>query len=217
MRSFPVLLLLACAVPAWAQQGGQPRVFMPPSSPKGVYATVDLQPMLLMEKRLGTPGERGSALREVLKDPAAYPPLVLYGVANALVADKPEEGIFWYHVGRMRAVYDAFLCRDATARNLIPALGKTMSPDLIRSQHFQRNKLNDIARRAVQWDLQNPRGYDQRWICLYTKTAQTSTGVDSAEVQIAREEWPAKLAQVHEAHLKAVAAFVAQRPPGKDR
>jgi hypothetical protein len=209
------LLCLALAGAVRAQSGQQPQVFLPPENPRGVYAIIDLKPMLAMEKRLQTPGERTAAAREVLKDPGAYPPLVLYGVANVLSGDRPEEGIFWYHVGRLRAVYDAFRCKDPTARNVIPVLGKTMSPELIRSQHFQRNRLNDIARKAVDWDLKNPRKYDQRWICLYTKTARTSPGTDSAAVQTAQEEWPAALAHVHEAHLKAVAAFVAQRPVAK--
>lgn len=127
--------------------------------------------------------------------------------------DRPEQAIFWYHVGRVRAVYDAFRCKDNSARNVIPELGKTLSVELVHSQYYQRDQLPGIAKKAVDWDAQNPRSYDQRWICLYGRVAQTSAGTDPAEVQRPESDWPAILTHVHEAHLKSVQDFAAQPAP----
>lgn len=219
---------LGCAVALHAQTPAKPApadkgavkadksavpALAPPARPQGVYATIDLRPANDILRRLTTSGQQHAAVREVLKDPAAYLPRVLYLVANVLSGDRPEEAIFWYHAGRVRAVYDAFRCKDETSRNVIPVLGQSLSIELRRSQYYQRDQLVGIARKAIEWDLQNPRNYDQRWVCLYGRVAQTSAGTDPAEVQKPESEWPAILTHVHEAHLKSVRDFAALPAP----
>lgn len=198
--------------PAPADTKGVPAV-APPAQPQGVYATIDLVPAREIVRRLETTGQRFGAAREVLKNPAAYIPYTLYLVANVLSGDRPEEAIFWYNVGRLRVVYDAFRCKDDTARNAVPLLGKSLSIELRRSLHYQRDQLVGIAKKAIDWDTQNPRNYDQRWICLYGRVAQASPGTDPAEVQKPEGEWPAILQHIHEAHLKSVQDFAAQPAP----
>lgn len=198
--------------PAPADKAGIPAL-APPAQPKGVYATINLRPMNETIRQLETSGQRGAAAREVLKNASSQMPQVLYAVANVLSGDRPEIAIFWYHIGRVRAVYDALRCKDESARNMIPALGRKLSPELVRSQYYQRDRLVSIAAKAIEWDAQNPRNYDQRWICLYGRIAQTSSGADPAEVQKPESEWPAILKHVHEAHLKSVQDFAAQPAP----
>jgi len=212
---------LCCAAALHAQTPAKPapadkgNVYVPalPARPQGVYATIDLRPMNETVRRLETAGQRNTAAREVTKSPAGHMPPVLYKVANVLSGDRPDEAIFWYHVGRVRAVYDAFRCKDETSRNVIPVLGQALSIELRRSQYFHRDGLVAIAHKAVDWDAKNPRGYDQRWICLYGRVAQTSAGTDPAEVQKPESEWPAILKHVQEAHLKSVEIFAAQPAP----
>ncbi len=184
-----------------------------PAQPRGVYASINLAPMGEIIRRLEATGQRYTAAREVLKNPAAQMPPVLYALANVLSGDRPEEAIFWYHVGRLRAVYDAFRCKDPTARNVIPELGKRLSVELVRSQYYRRERLVGIAKKAVDWDLQNPRNYDQRWVCLYGRIASSSPGTDPAEVQKPESEWPSIQQHIHEAHLISVEEFVAQPAP----
>ncbi len=212
---------LGCAVALHAQTPARPAptdkgavpMLAPPARPQGVYASIDLRPMNEVIRRLETTGQRSAAAREVLKNPAGQIPQALYAVANVMSGDRPEQAIFWYHVGRVRAVYDALRCKDESARNMVPALGKKLSPELIRSQYYQRDRLVGLARKAIEWDAQNPRSYDQRWICLYGRVAQTSAGTDPAEVQLPESDWPAILKRVHEAHLKSVQDFAAQPAP----
>jgi len=184
-----------------------------PAGLRGVYATIDLAPMGEFIRRLETAGQRSAAAREVLKNPSAVTPNVLYALANFLSGDRPEDAIFWYHVGRVRAVYDAFRCKDVTARNVIPAMGRKLSAELVRSQYYQREHLEGIAKKAIAWDAQNPRSYDQRWVCLYGRVARTSPGTDAAEVQKPESEWPEILRHIHAAHLKSVQEFAAQPAP----
>ena len=212
---------LGCTVALHAQTPAKPApadkstvpALAPPARPQGVYATIDLRPMNETLQRLETSGQRNTAAREVLKNPTGQIPQVLYAVANVMSGDRPEQAIFWYHVGRVRAVYDAFRCKDETSRNVIPLLGRSLSIELRRSQYYQRDQLVGIARKAIDWDAKNPRQYDQRWICLYGRVAQTSAGTDPAEVQRPESDWPAILTHVHEAHLKSVRDFAAQPAP----
>lgn len=183
------------------------------AQPRGVYATIDLHPAQEMIRRLAatTGGVRRPAIREVLKDPSAHMPPVLYALANALSVDDPENAIFWYHVGRLRAVYDALRCTDASARGGVTVLGQSLDLELRKSQFYQRDQLVAIATKAIEWDAKNPRNYDQRWIALYGKVAQTSPGTDPDELTLPESEWPAILKKVHETHLKSVQDFAAQK------
>ncbi len=165
-----------------------------------------------MVRRLGAAygTDRRLAIREVLGRPAAQMPPVLYALANALAEDHAEEAIFWYHVGRLRAVYDALRCRDKTAQVGMLALRKQLGQKLIEAQAYRRDRLVRIAKKAVEWDAANDRSYDQRWIALYGKVAAESDGSD-AEIFVPEAEWPAILKHVHEAHLEAVEKYAAEK------
>jgi hypothetical protein len=180
--------------------------------PRGVYARINMDAPSDMVRRLGAAygTDKRLAIREVLGRPAAQMPPVLYALANALAEDHPEEAIFWYHVGRIRAVYDALRCRDKTAQAGMLALRQQLGQKLIEAQAYRRDRLVRIAKKAVEWDASNDRSYDQRWIALYGKVAAESDGSD-AEIFVPEAEWPAILKHVHEAHLAAVEQYAAQK------
>jgi len=182
---------------------------------RGVYATIDLGPANEKMSRLAPAygSDRRLAISEVLGRPAAVLPPVLYALANTLAEDHAEQAIFWYHVGRLRAVYDALRCRDKTAQSAaMLALRRLMSKMLVESQYFRRERLVPIAAKAIDWDAGNSRSYDQRWPALYGNVAQTSPGTDPSEVQVPEEEWPAILKHVHEAHMESVRKFAGEKP-----
>jgi hypothetical protein len=180
---------------------------------RGVYASIDMQPAQETIRRLnaGSGGERRMAIREVLRSPSSYMPPVLYALANALAEDDSENAIFWYHVGRLRAVYDALRCRDKTAQAGLLELRKRLGPELIKNQFYRRDRLVGLAKKAVDWDSANPRNYDQRWIALHGALAAASPGTDAAPLLLPEGEWPAILQRVHETHLKSVQDFANEK------
>ena len=199
--------LVACApAAALAQKPPAPAEF------RGVYAKIDMRPTEAMVARLkvayGT--DKREAMRQVERSAATYNPLVLYALANALVEDNSERAIFWYHVGRMRAVYDAFRCRDKSAQNVMLELRKRMSPELGSNQFYRRDRLVGIARKAIEWDASNPRDYDQRWVANFGKAAGSSGG-GTDEVFVPESEWSAILKRVHDTHLESVQKFVDEK------
>lgn len=212
MLRLGLLLCIALAAPAQAFAQSAPSKAAPVQF-RGVYASIDTRPAAEMIRRLGAESgsERRMAIREVLRAPASYMPPVLYALANALAEDDSENAIFWYHVGRMRAVYDALRCRDKTAQAGLTELRKRLAPELVKNQFYRRERLVGLAKKAIDWDSSNPRDYDQRWITLYGKVAATSAGADSGELFLPEVEWPEILRKVHAAHLESVQKFAAEK------
>jgi hypothetical protein len=204
-RRLALAALLAVLVPPALAQSLAAR-------PRGVYARINMDAPAEMVRRLGAAygTDRRLAIREVLGRPAAQMPPVLYALANALAEDHAEEAIFWYQVGRLRAVYDALRCRDKTAQVGMLALRKQLGQKLIEAQAYRRDRLVRIAKKAVEWDAANDRSYDQRWIALYGKVAAESDGSD-AEIFVPETDWPAILKHVHEAHLEAVEKYATEK------
>ena len=205
MRWLPGFALVAAAVAALAQK---PPVAEAPSVQfRGVYAAIDMRPARddsALESKAG--GERPRDPRGA-EDQSAHMPPVLYALANALAEDDPDDAVFWYHVGRIRAVYDSLRCRDTSARVGVVELGKALSVALRGAQVYQRGHLVGLAQKAIDWDVKNPRNYDQRWIALYGKVARSSPGADPAEILLPEAEWPKILEHVQETHMKSVHDF----------
>ncbi|HUN69259.1 MAG TPA: hypothetical protein VMU46_10700 [Burkholderiales bacterium] len=204
-----MLAAVIAGVPQFALGQDKPALA---ANPRGVYASINLRPAQDMINRLSAPygSDKRIAIREVLGRPTAVMPPVLYALANTLAEDHPEEAIFWYHVGRIRAVYDALRCRDKTAQAGVLALRQQIGKELRDAQFYRRDRVLRIAKKAIEWDAENARSYDERWISLYGKVAASSDGSDSG-ILVPEAEWPAILKHVHEAHLAAVEQFVAEK------
>jgi hypothetical protein len=200
---------LAVAPRAFAQAKPPPELA---DTYRGVYARINMTITLEFIRRLapayGT--DRRQAMRMVEGRPGGVMPPVLYAYASTLAEDYGERAIFWYHVARVRAVYDALRIKDKTARAGVVSMRKYISKDLAYAQYYRRDRLLPAVHKALAWDLDNPRDYDQRWIALYGDVARTSDGSD-ADIQVPESEWPGILKHVHETHLKSVEAFVAEK------
>ena len=207
-----LLLYIALSAPAhaMAQNAAAPAA---PAQFRGVYASIEMRHTEEMVRRLSAAygSDRRMAIQEVLRSPSSYAPPVLYALANALTEDYSENAIFWYHVGRLRAVYDALRCRDKTAQSALLVLRKRLNPELMKNQFYRRDRLVGLAKKAIEWDSSNPRDYDQRWAALYGKVAAASSGDDAGELFLPESEWPAILKRVHDAHLQSVQKFAGEK------
>jgi hypothetical protein len=205
--------VLACALPVAAQQGASESIAH--DKPQGIYAAIDVSANEAAIKRLGQliPYPRREAIAAAVANASKLSPPALYALANAVALDDANipDAVFWYHVARIRAVYDALRCKDETARTVVADFGKRLNPDVARYQRQHREHTLQIAEFAIKWDKENPRNYDHRWINLYGKVARTSAGTDPAELTAPESEWPDILKRVHEAHLKSVQEFAAAK------
>jgi hypothetical protein len=216
-------LMLACVlqdvqhvaaqtVPVPSQGAQEPAAY---ARPQGAYATIDTRDQQAVIQRLGQliPYERRAAIAGAVAGAPRLSPPALYALVNAMAQDdaKIPDAVFWFHVARIRAVYDALRCKDESARPVVTEFGKRLNPDVARYQRQHREHTLQIAELAIKWDQQNPRNYDHRWINMYGKGARDSAGTDASEITVPESEWPAILKHVHEAHLKSVREFAAQK------
>ena len=220
LRRVALALPLACAlpdvlpqsIPAPAPAAAEP---VPNEKPRGIYATIDTSRTNSEIRQLGQliPTPRRDAIAAAVADAPRLAPPALYALANAVALDDAymTNAVFWYHVARIRAVYDALRCRDATARGVVNDFGKRVNPDISRYQRQHREQTLQIAGLALKWDREHPHDYDHRWINLYGKVVRYSEGTDPAELTVPESEWPAILQHVHEAHLKSVEEFATQK------
>ena len=180
-----------------------------------MYLDIDTRASLEMATRLTSRSEktRNEAIREALGKPAEQMPPVFYALANALAREpgRAYDAVFWHHVGRLRAVFDALRCRDKTVRAVVPGLGRNLNKELRRFQNEDPLRVLSIARKAIEWDLKNPRDYDHRWVFLHSKEAKKAAaagGVSSRSLTYPETEWPDILRYVHQTHLRSVELFV---------
>jgi len=166
----------------------------------------------LMLRRLGSYSSRmrKEAIEEALQSPAAQSPPVLYALANTLSREKGRMGdaLLWYHIGRLRAVYDALRMRDKRAKQAVAALGRTLSEELKDFQVRNRKRALTAAKKAIEWDGANPRKYDQRWAARYAEVPGIEDTSKLEALMYAQEDWPDILRYVHQTHLHSVEVFV---------
>jgi hypothetical protein len=182
-----------------------------------MYIDIDIGPSLETTRRLASRSRktREDAIAAALRNPAQQMPPVLYALANALSREpgRAYDAVFWHHVGRLRAVFDTLRCRDKSVRRVVTDLGRKLTKELREFQHDDPVRAHSIARRAIEWDLNNPRDYDHRWVLLHAQAAKTPLGADAvwANVRLTypESEWPDILRYVHETHLRSVELFVA--------
>lgn len=184
-----------------------------------MYASIDVRPAQEMMRRLGSRSRkaREAAIRDVLRKPSEQMPPVLYALANALSREpgRAYDAVFWYQVARLRAVFDALRCRDKKVRRAVSALGRSLTKELRGFQNDDPQRALAVAKRAVAWDLRNPRDYDHRWVALHGAAARSLPEVDpvalafplAAPLTYPETEWPDILRYVHETHLKSVQDF----------
>ena len=208
-RPLSLILMLVSALPVAAQQPAEEAKQF--DKPQGIYATIEVRESDVAIRRLEqlVPGQRHDAIAHFRPRAASLSPPVLYALANAIAQDDAnmDDAVFWYHVARIRAVYDALRCKDPTARSAVNVLGKGLNPDIPRYQRQRPLRMVEIAKLAIEWDQKNPRKYDHRWINLWGKVAHSSAGTDPTELTIPESEWPAILQHAREAHLESVQDF----------
>jgi hypothetical protein len=169
----------------------------------------------LMLRRLGSYSSRmrKEAIEEALQSPALQSPPVLYALANTLSREKGRmgEALLWYHIGRLRAVYDALRMRDKRAKQAVAALGRTLSEDLKEFQLYNRKRALAAAKKAIEWDGANPRKYDQRWAARYAEVPGIEDSEKLAGLMYEQKDWPDILRYVHQTHLQSVEVFASTK------
>jgi hypothetical protein len=84
-----------------------------------------MKPMItILQKLQSTSGHENDALLEDIEQNAGnyVPPVLMALGVIRFRQSKIEDAIFWFNAGRLRAMFDAARCTDASARSAVPAL-----------------------------------------------------------------------------------------------
>jgi hypothetical protein len=122
---------------------------------------------MALVNRLQSPNreERIPAIDEVITHPEAATPPVLYSLANALASEhRLKEAAFWYHVGKMRVMYDIRRNRDQSLGDVPQVLAMRLVKTVLQAVYFSDPEGTlDVVKSAIAWDNAHAHSYNPLW------------------------------------------------------
>lgn len=103
---------------------------------------------------------------ELLKEPTKLIPPYLYELARRLWPSDKSKAITWYLVGYMRAKFDAFKCKDVSARGGYRLLS-ALAPEVVKGLGRFPDLLIPAGTRALEIEEKFPTDTDPVWICRH--------------------------------------------------
>jgi hypothetical protein len=101
--------------------------------------------------------------------------------------DKRVEAAFWFYTAQLRARYDANLCLDNTAKEVVYILNSEYGPNINKYALQNINSLEETVKKVVEFVRNNDENYDHRWINLH--------GLDAVEAGLSNESANEELSQ----------------------
>lgn len=116
---------------------------------------------------MGRIPEVNAAKKKILKDPGSFSPFLLMIMGERMVRDGDfDEGLFWFHAGRLMARYDALRCTDKSAGSSISSMNMMLSPTF-KEQFRDMDKLEKTIDRAEEFARTTKFTYDPRYMALH--------------------------------------------------
>ncbi|PIW28878.1 MAG: hypothetical protein COW30_06420 [Rhodospirillales bacterium CG15_BIG_FIL_POST_REV_8_21_14_020_66_15] len=103
---------------------------------------------------------------ELKKDSAKLKPPYLYELARRLWPTDQSEAISWYLAGYMRAKFDAFKCKDKSARGGYRLLS-ALAPEVAKGLRERTDLLIAAGQKALEIEATYPVNTDPIWICRH--------------------------------------------------
>ena len=163
--------------------------------PDGQNKTPKLQPQGEFAQLPRYPTERAvnallsgdnQIFKEVLTDPNAYTPPVLFALAHQLYQQgEITPALFWYYTAQLRARSDANKSLDPTTQQGVTELSGQFARDVNRYALGHLDELATTVQHVLEWDRQTTRYYDPRWVVLHGQDAYNKTTIAFKP----REEW----------------------------
>lgn len=158
---------------------------------------------------------RAAAAAEVEASPARFNPEVFYLVALVHIADdRPQDAMFWFYAGQLRARFDANRCADELAGTYVNRLNEHIGPPINQYAFQHLDQLEATVTRVLEFDRTTPHSYDPRWINAHTPAAMTAamTGetLDPTTMSKPEAEWPAIAERTRTEYEKGFAEALAK-------
>lgn len=163
--------------------------------PKGIFKEIDVTRHNSIITALFDKDEKikQSTINNIIKNPNYYNPPVIYALSKVLFSqEKKDEAAFWFYVAQLRARYDANLCMDNSAKQVVSTLNNMFGPDINKCSFQDLTKLETIVNKVIEFVRTNKENYDHRWINLSGMWAiQSASGNETQihELSQPKEAW----------------------------
>lgn len=152
--------------------------------PKGEFAQIDIKKS---QDAMDTiTGGNPNAINDILQTPNDYAPPVLYLISAIMFDnDYQDQATFWFYAAQLRARSDANKSGDETAHQAVSQLNQRFGAKITPYSMSNPTRLQSIVGQVLEWDEEQTRNYDARWVALQSKDVMTEDKVDFAP----RDKW----------------------------
>ncbi|GGB50622.1 hypothetical protein GCM10011502_24690 [Oceanisphaera marina] len=151
---------------------------------KGEFAQIDVAKS--QQAMDAITGGNGDIINDILKSPNDYAPPVLYLISAIMFDnDYQEQATFWFYAAQLRARSDANKSADNTAHAAVSQLNQRFGAKITPYAMSNPDRLKAIVNQVLEWDGEQNRNYDARWIALQSKDVLTESKVNFAP----RDKW----------------------------
>ena len=141
-----------------------------PAQMANYYATGQNDAAMDIYKNL-TDTEKEEFVKYLEKYPEKFPPLFFIITADYVFQTDKDKAIFFYYLGKLRAVEDVYLCEDKTARgqiNMYSMLApKTLQYYATDDKMYDPQYSIDILQKTLDWDDAHPKRLNPIWACYH--------------------------------------------------
>ena len=179
------LLLTGCiTVDPHAEKAAEKARQIEANRPKGEFATISSEATDRAVYNLQNGDYR--AMEEVLTDPNAFAPPVLFALAEQLYDQgEIEPALFWFYTAQLRARSDANKSLDATTQAGVTQLTEQFGKNINQYAFSHPNEMATAVQRALEWDKQTKRFYNVYWVALYGADSRVKEHIEFKP----KEQW----------------------------
>lgn len=130
----------------------------------------DLKNDLAMREKIMMGDEE--ALAKFLATPEEYNPMVQFAASRAfLEKGERDEAAFWFYLAQLRTRADALKMKDRSSHNTSFVLNWKYGPAINNYALGDVDNLTKIINRVSDFDKNNPRNWDVRWVSAYSDSS----------------------------------------------
>ncbi len=180
--------------------------------PADVYGQIDTSyDLQLIQALSGTDKEEvARALEEVFQNIDRVTPPVLFLVSNLVYELDGYTAALLFHIAQLRALIDAMLCADRTARQAVVILDMNFQPLITDYILENRDLAYESVRSAISYVLLNDVAYDRRWINLHGIQAFGSSSGGTGYLSIPQDQWESIISNTIEEYSEYIFSYLDQ-------
>lgn len=145
---------------------------------------------ILTNKVAATKSSKKKIANQIENNPGAYNPAVLLSLClYYMEVNEIEKSAFWCRAAIFRTAVDVRIHNDPSLKDIIPifldAYNQSLKKHIIPAKKEKEyvEALAKATKKIIQWDIETPRGYDDRWVCLHSVKAFMGGSIEEISIE----------------------------------